>query len=129
MRRSYGWDQSTFQRLTKGKISRNTKKHKLVRSSLSDPPCPSGKRKCNTCCALHNGRCTDKNVVYELKCKLCGATYVGESKRPLRLHFNKHSRSALNNTELTLLGIILARVMGMSLKVKRMPVCHWKSKY
>ena len=82
----------------------DTLKRKLVHSSLSDPPCPSGNRACNTCKMIKKGRCTDKNVVYELTCKLCGATYVGESKRPLRLRFNEHLRSAVNETKLTPIG-------------------------
>ena len=81
-----------------------TLKRELVHSSLSDPPCPSGKKTCNTCKMLKNGRCTEKNVVYELKCKLCGATYVGESKRPLRLRYNEHLRCAQNETKLTPVG-------------------------
>ena len=43
-------------------------------------------------------------MVYELKCKFCGATYVGESKRPLRLRYNEHLRCAQNETELTPVG-------------------------
>ena len=82
----------------------DTIKRKLVHSSFSDPPCPSGKRKCNTCRMINKGRCTDKNVVYELSCKLCGATYIGESKRPLRLRFNEHLRCAVNETQLTPIG-------------------------
>ena len=37
-------------------------------------------------------------------CKLCGATYIGESKRPLRLRFNEHLRCAANETTLTPVG-------------------------
>ena len=82
----------------------DTLKRKLVHSSLTDPPCPSGNRTCNTCKMIRKGRCTDKNVVYELTCKLCGATYVGESKRPLRLRYNEHLRCAVNETGLTPVG-------------------------
>ena len=82
----------------------NTLKRNLVHSSFSDPPCPSGKRTCNTCKKLKNGRCTDKNVVYELSCTLCGDTYIGESKRPLRLRFNEHVRCAANETQYTPIG-------------------------
>lgn len=82
----------------------DTLKQKLVRSSFSDPPCPSGKRTCNTCKMLVKGRCTDKNVVYELTCTLCGEKYIGESKRPIRLRFNEHLRSAINETKLTPIG-------------------------
>ena len=81
-----------------------TLKQKLVHSSFGDPPCPSGNRICNTCRRLQNGRCTDKNVVYELSCTLCGAKYIGESKRPLRLRYNEHLRCAANETQLTPIG-------------------------
>ena len=82
----------------------DTLKRKLVHSSLTDPPCPSGSRTCNTCKRISKGRCTDKNVVYQLTCKLCGASYVGESKRPLRLRYNEHFRCAVNETRLTPIG-------------------------
>ena len=82
----------------------DTLKRQLVHSSLTDPPCPSGNKVCHTCKVIKKGRCTDKNVVYELTCKICGATYVGESKRPLRLRYNEHLRSAANETELTPIG-------------------------
>lgn len=82
----------------------DTLKRKLVHSSLTDPPCPSGNRTCNTCKMIKKGKCTDKNVVYELTCRLCGATYIGESKRPLRLRYNEHLRCAVNETKLTPIG-------------------------
>jgi len=68
---------------------------KLVRSSLTQPPCPSGNRHCHTCESGLQGRCTTKNVVYKLTCKLCEAerrveSYVGECTRPVRYRFNEH---------------------------------------
>ena len=82
----------------------DTLKRKLVHSPHTDPPCPSGNRTCRKCQLIKKGRCTDKNVVYELTCKLCGATHVGESKRPLRLRFNEHLRSAANSTQFSPIG-------------------------
>ena len=82
----------------------DTIKRNLVHSSLTHPPCPSGNRTCNTCKVITKGKCTDKNVVYELTCTLCGAMYIGESKRPLRLRFNEHLRCAVHETELTPIG-------------------------
>ena len=82
----------------------DTLKRQLVHSSFSDPPCPSGNRTCNTCKMITKGRCTDKNVIYELTCTLCGDSYIGESKRPLRLRYNEHLRSAVNETQLTPIG-------------------------
>ena len=51
----------------------------------------------------------NKNVVYELSCNVCqengpGRTYVGETKRPVRLRFNEHVRAAINETQDTPMG-------------------------
>ena len=56
-----------------GWYSSNTLKKKLVSSDLTRAPCPAGSRVCHTCKVIVGGKCTDKNVVYELECKLCGA--------------------------------------------------------
>ena len=68
---------------------------KLVRSALSQPPCPSGNKQCHTCESGLQGKCTTKNVVYKITCKLCEAEqraefYVGECTRPVRYRFNEH---------------------------------------
>ena len=82
----------------------NTLKKSLVTSQLTSAPCPAGVRSCQTCVAISGGRCTDKNVVYEVRCEVCGNIYIGESKRPVRLRFNEHVRSMLCFTENTPLG-------------------------
>ena len=80
----------------------------LVRSSMVKPNCPGGHR-CHLCASGFTGDCTQRNVVYEIKCRLCeshqnSVTYVGESMRPVRLRFNEHRRDALNKTPGTPLG-------------------------
>ena len=85
-----------------------TLRHKLIRSSLSKPKCPGGQR-CHTCASGFSGDCTQKNVVYRLNCKLCQerseeSTYIGETKRPVRLRFNEHIRDARNASEGTTIG-------------------------
>ena len=71
----------------------------LVRSALNPPKCPSGNKTCNACASGIEGQCTTKNVVYEIKCKLCqDSTYIGETKRLVRLRFNEHLRDAKNKT-------------------------------
>ena len=80
----------------------------LVRSSLCKPKCPGGQR-CHTCKTGFTGDCTQKNVVYEIRCELCrgrerDGIYIGETKRPLRLRFNEHVRDMFNETEDTPMG-------------------------
>ena len=87
-----------------GWYAANTLKKSLVTSQLTGAPCPAGARTCQTCDAISGGRCTDRNVVYEVRCKICGSIYIGESKRPVRLRFNEHVRSMLGLTENTPLG-------------------------
>jgi len=91
--------------------SRNDNKLKtaLVRSSICKPSCPGG-RKCHLCMSGFKGDCTQKNVVYEIRCKLCQqrgrkvGKYVGESMRPIRLRYNEHRRDAINKTTNTPFG-------------------------
>ena len=68
---------------------------KLITSALSKPPCPAGPRHCHTCENGLNGKCTRKNVIYRIVCKICATAgrtefYIGESTRPIRYRFNEH---------------------------------------
>ena len=81
----------------------------LVRSALDPPPCPGGGRKCATCLSGLGGRCHITNVVYEIVCELCEKrktrnTYIGETKRSVRLRFNEHLRDARHRAPDTPLG-------------------------
>ena len=81
----------------------------LTKSALDPPPCPAGKRVCNTCEAGLAGKCHTKNVVYKISCDLCAsndsnAIYIGETKRSVRERFNEHLRDAKNKTKNTPLG-------------------------
>ena len=49
----------------------NTIQKRLVHSALEPPPCRAGKRSCRTCDSGLTGRCTTKNVVYQIKCIIC----------------------------------------------------------
>ena len=72
----------------------------LVRSALTPPNCLSGNKTCYTCKAGVQGKCTTKNVVYEIKCTICkDSDYVGESKRQIRLRLNEHLRDAKKQNE------------------------------
>ena len=76
----------------------------LIRSALNPPTCPSGNKTCFTCESGLKGFCTQRNVVYEIKCMLCQDTYIGETKRQVRLRFNEHLRDAKNRTRDTPFG-------------------------
>ena len=77
----------------------------LVCSALTPPNCPSGNKTCYACKAGVQGKCTTKNVVYEIKCTICkDSDYIGETKRQIRLRFNEHLRDAKNKTRDTPFG-------------------------
>ena len=87
----------------------NTVRNCLVRSAFSQPQCPSGTRICNACESGLRGRCLTAGAVYRVKCVLCEyrgeeVTYIGETKRPIRLRFNEHVLNAKNKTPETPIG-------------------------
>ena len=86
--------------------NKNTIKRKLVRSALKPPPCPAGRRMCNTCSAGLKGQCHSSGVVYEMKCKLCTGnnSYVGETGRKVRTRYNEHLADARYEREETAWG-------------------------
>lgn len=49
---------------------------------------------CLACKLGLEGRCTIKNVEYELKCSLCSWIFSGETKRPIRERIQEHRRAA-----------------------------------
>ena len=102
----------------------------LVRSALNPPKCPSGHKTCYACEAGIEGRCTTKNVVYEIRCMLCrDSNYIGETKRPVRLRFNEHLRDSKNKTTDTPFGDHMrihhpdANVTSTTLKVRILRRC------
>ena len=88
----------------------NTLSKRLVHSALEPPPCRAGKRHCRTCESGLRGRCTMKNVIYEITCTLCetatrpSQTYIGETKRCIRYRFDEHYRDGSNRTKQTPFG-------------------------
>lgn len=89
--------------------SKNTLKNTLVKSDLTRPECPSGRRVCNACRSGVEGKCTVSGVVYCITCNLCSSaaepvTYIGECKRPIRSRFNEHNLNAKNASRDTPLG-------------------------
>ena len=73
----------------------NTLKKKLVSSALTPPPCPSGNKRCHTCDNGLKGHCTTRMTVYQITCLACQiegveATYIGQTRRPIRARFNEH---------------------------------------
>ena len=66
---------------------------------------PIRKKICHACEAGVEGKCTTKNVVYKIECKLCqDIDYIGETKRPVRLRFNEHLRDSKNKSKDTPFG-------------------------
>ena len=43
-------------------------------------------------------QCSQKDVVYQVNCNLCGATYIGETSRPMVTRFQEQYHSASNPT-------------------------------
>ena len=86
--------------------SGQTLSDKLTTSALERPPCPAGNKRCHCCLSGLQGRCHSKNCVYQITCNLCPqkTSYVGESKRSVRLRFNEHLRDAKNQTKNTPFG-------------------------
>ena len=92
----------------------STLKHHLVRSAFVQATCKvhekyeeqqrTGKRSrgkprddCLSCRAgLQQIMCDQKNIVYSLECRLCGAEYVGETKRTARARMSEHHAQARN---------------------------------
>ena len=80
-------------------INNNSLKKILVSSAFINPPCPSGNKICHTCKNGFSGKCSTKNTVYRVTCRMCEAErrvscYIGESHRPVRYRFNEHLSDA-----------------------------------
>ena len=70
----------------------------LVESRPYDSTC-TDPLKCTVCSKSPIPiRCTQKDIVYQIDCGLCGAVYVGETSRPLKVRYQEHYRSAANPT-------------------------------
>ena len=84
----------------------NTLTKRLVHSALEPPPCRAGNRSCRTCSSGLQGRCTIKNVIYEISCEMCSPPqkYIGETKRCIRYRFDEHFRDGTNRALQTPFG-------------------------
>ena len=52
---------------------------------------------------LQEARCTDRNLVYGIKCVKCNcAIYVGETERTLKERVSEHLRDIKNSAEMPL---------------------------
>ncbi len=69
---------------------------------LDERQCPN--TNCTTCEALDKGKCTDRNLVYQVTCELDNCrqagigVYNGETYRPIHDRYTEHVRSANNPT-------------------------------
>ena len=103
---------SVHPNLTASWKNANTISKRLVHSALEPPPCRAGRKSCRTCNSGLRGRCTTKNVVYQVTCERCATagsltspvTYVGETKRCIRYRFDEHFRDGVNHTQQTPFG-------------------------
>ena len=66
---------------------------------------PLGKKDMYVCKAGFQGKCMTRNAVHEIQCTLChNGTYIGETKRQVRLRFDERLRDAKNKTADTPFG-------------------------
>jgi chromosome segregation ATPase len=80
---------------------------------LKPDRCPNPGQ-CLACKLGLEGRCTIKNVEYELKCALCSWTYNGETRRPIRERIGEHGRAAQNKDTRNPVGSHFANKHGGS---------------
>ena len=79
--------------------SRRTLRHELTSSDLRRPTCAIDRGRCMACVGGLKDRCGVGNVVYQVKCSLCEAKYVGECIRPVRERFFEHRRSCFKRDD------------------------------
>ena len=81
----------------------------LVESRPYDSTC-TDPLKCTVCSISPIPiRCTQKDIVYQIDCGLCGAVYVGETSRSLKVRYQEHYRSAANPTTKSYQNMAFAR--------------------
>ena len=76
-----------------GKFEAALKELDMYTERLKPDRCPNPGQ-CLACKLGLEGRCTIKNVEYELKCTLCSWIFNGETKRPIRDRLAEHGRAA-----------------------------------
>ena len=75
-------------------VNKGSLKRQLTSSDLRGPACPIKRGVCIPCKSGFDQTCATNNAVYQVKCNLCAATYVGECIRPVRERFFDHRRAA-----------------------------------
>ncbi len=63
----------------------------LTRSALEKPCCK--RKNCHAAKEVGKTSCLSIGAIYELKCKECNETYIGESGRPLHSRTDEHDRA------------------------------------
>ena len=74
----------------------------LVKSALTRHGC--SKRVCHACESGFEGNCGVRNCVYQVECKLCGKSYIGQTNRAISVRFTEHYRAAKNLTATSAIG-------------------------
>ena len=91
-----------------GKFEAALKELDMYTERLKQDKCPNPGQ-CWACKAGLEGRCTIKNVEYELICTLCSWSFSGETKRPIRERIQEHARAAQNRNMHNPLGTHYAK--------------------
>ena len=92
--------------------------NRLCRSAFAPQTCKSvptpGERRrpgrprgpCITCMSgAREGTCTQKNVVYRIRCRFCNCFYIGETERGVATRVKEHNADARNQVTNTIWGL------------------------
>jgi len=71
---------------------------RLFRENRETVNCPRGCHSCLT--ARHPGNCLTKFVVYEIKCNICNAVYIGETSRSIRSRVLEHGTAETSHVHM-----------------------------
>uniref|UniRef100_A0A7I4YFD5 Reverse transcriptase domain-containing protein n=1 Tax=Haemonchus contortus TaxID=6289 RepID=A0A7I4YFD5_HAECO len=83
-------------------IPNNNIKQLLVRNRLYDKQCIT--KDCIICPYGKTGDCALIGVIYQIECRTCGSTYIGETGRQLATRIKEHLASMRRGSLITALG-------------------------
>jgi len=71
---------------------------RLFREKRETVRCPRDCHSCRT--ARHSGKCFTKFCVYEIKCNICNAVYIGETSRTIRSRVLEHGTAETSHVHM-----------------------------